>query len=118
MLCGVFGSNTIANCGLVIVNWQDLCVAGKNYLEKYSMIKRLLNSDELSAIVWKSWHPPPPFFVKANIDASFFTVTKGIGFRIILHDEWGRHLFIGTHVMPDDYLLEKGEAIGLHEALS
>lgn len=89
-----------------------------NYLEEYGVIKRRLMTERLLGSSCKAWHPPPSSFVKANIDVALFADSKEMGFVIVLHNEWGRHLFSRTHVMPGTYLPEEGEAIGLHEALS
>ncbi|KAL8534393.1 hypothetical protein ACS0TY_010421 [Phlomoides rotata] len=57
-------------------------------------------------------------FLKANIDAAFFTDSLEMGFGIIIYDHRGRHIYSRSHVMPDLYVSEVGEAIGHHEALS
>lgn len=41
-----------------------------------------------------------------------------MGLGLTLHNEWGEYIYSRTYVMPGVYKPEKGEAIGLHEALS
>lgn len=105
--------------------WHGCCVPaqtcvslGVNYLDEYAMIRERLMVDNISILHCKAWHRPPPSFIKANIDAAFFSDSREIGFGCILHDGWGNHLFSRTHVMPGSYSPEESEAIGLHEALS
>ncbi|KAL8544247.1 hypothetical protein ACS0TY_004689 [Phlomoides rotata] len=88
----------------------------KQFLEDW-LSSRVALANGSSRHMCGKWHPPRGDYLKANIDATFFN-TMEIGFGVIIHDSNGRHIYSRSHVMPGFYQSKKGEAIGLHEALS
>lgn len=91
----------------------------KNFL--YDWRKVLQGKHKNNTVVQSSsrtWSPPPPGYVKINIDAAIFTETKHMGVGAVIRDEHGRFLRARGRQIAADFLPREAEALSLKEALS
>lgn len=84
--------------------------------------RRMLQDKQKNNIVvqasTRTWSPPPPGYVKVNIDAAVFTETKHMGVGAVIRDEHGCFLRARGRQFPADFLPKEAEALSLQEALS
>lgn len=66
----------------------------------------------------RKWDPPPPGWVKINVDAATFMETKSVGIGSIIRDEQGAFVRVRNQKIDCQLHPREAEAVGLKEALS
>jgi len=65
-----------------------------NYLGEYqsSQAVKIMQTTKCPA----SWTPPPPTSYKINVDGAIFVANKSVGVGILIRDEYGRLVGVGS----------------------
>ena len=73
----------------------------KNMLSEYTSINQAMNNSASSSNSTPAWCPPPTGYVKLNVDAGYFTLTKKAKLAFVLQDEEGVALLCRLSSVPN-----------------
>ncbi|KAL8485142.1 hypothetical protein ACS0TY_027436 [Phlomoides rotata] len=105
--------------GAISTDKQTAVRLAKRYLHEWQEIRQTkVTKQSAHRPACSVWHYPPNGTLKLNVDAVFFVDSLEMEIGLTLWDSNGTHVYRRSLVLPGLYASEKGEAIGLFEALT